>query len=132
MTAGGEVTYPAILGFTHYWGKSRKGKWVVKRKTQGKRLAKAVKTVAMWCRRYRHESIYVQWKALNRKLLGHYAYYGITPDSKSLNVFYERVKGIWFKWLNRRSRTAHLNWNIFNRLLSRYPLERPRIVHSFL
>jgi hypothetical protein len=64
-----------FLGFTHYWGKSRKGNWVVKRKTQGKRLAKAVKTVAMWCRRYRHESINVQWKALNRKLLGHYAYY---------------------------------------------------------
>jgi RNA-directed DNA polymerase len=129
---GGKPEVIEFLGFTHYWGKSRKGNWVVKRKTQGKRLAKAVKAVAQWCRKNRHDSIKAQWTALNRKLLGHYAYYGITPNSRSLNVFYERVKRTWFKWLNRRSRTAHLNWTIFNRLLSRYPLERPRIVHSYL
>ena len=129
---GGVPDVIDFLGFTHYWGKSRRGNWVVKRKTQGKRLARAVKAVGQWCRKYRHQSIKVQWITLNRKLLGHYAYYGITPNSRSLNVFYERVKRIWFKWLNRRSRTAHLNWAIFNRLLIRYPLERPRIVHSYL
>ena len=69
---------------------------------------------------------------LNSKLRGHYSYYGITPNFSSLRLFWEQVKRIWMKWLNRRSRNPHLNWHKFNLLLKRYPLERPRIYHSFV
>lgn len=121
-----------FLGFTHYWGKSRRGNWVVKRKTQKDRLARAIKTVAVWCKRHRHLPVCDQQQALNAKLRGHYAYYGITPNSRSLQAFWEQVKRVWFKWLNRRSRTRYMSWGTFNLLLKRYPLERPRIYHSYV
>ena len=129
---GGKPEPVNFLGFTHYWGKSRRGNWVVKRKTQKERLARAVTTVAEWCKRHRHDPIGEQQQALNAKLRGHYAYYGITPNSRSLQAFWEQVKRVWYKWLNRRSRTRHLKWNTFNLLLKRYPLERPRIYHSYV
>ena len=129
---GGTPEPVNFLGFTHYWGKSRRGNWVVKRKTQKERLARAVKAVAVWCKRHRHDPVSEQQQALNAKLRGHYAYYGITPNSRSLQAFWEQVKRVWFKWLNRRSRTRHLNWGTFNLLLKRYPLERPRIYHSYV
>jgi len=129
---GGKAEPLNFLGFTHFWGKSRKGNWVVKRKTQSTRLARSVAAVSQWCKDHRHNKLRDQQRVLNQKLRGHYAYYGITPNSRSLNTFYERVKRLWFKWLNRRSRTAHLNWTKFNLLLERYPLERPRIYHSFI
>lgn len=120
-----------FLGFTHYWGKSRKGNWVVKRKTEKKRLSRALHSISQWCKRYRHLPVWEQQVKLNEKLRGHYNYYGITPNSKSLQLFWENVKRIWFKWLNRRSRTRHLDWQKFNALLRRYPLEVPRIYHSY-
>jgi len=61
-----------LLGFTHYWAKSRKGHWVVKQKTAAARLRRGLKRIADWCRLHRHEPVRDQWKALKRKLLGHY------------------------------------------------------------
>ena len=121
-----------FLGFAHYWGRSRKGYWVVKRKTQKERLTRALKKITQWCKTHRHDPLREQQRMLNSKLRGHYSYYGITPNSRSIALFWEEVKRIWLKWLNRRSRTPHLNWDTFNLLLKRYPLERPRIYHSFI
>jgi len=121
-----------FLGFAHYWGRSRKGYWVVKRKTQKERLTRALKKITQWCKKHRHDPLREQQRMLNSKLRGHYSYYGITPNSRSIALFWEEVKRIWLKWLNRRSRTPHLNWATFNLLLKRYPLEKPRIYHSFI
>ncbi len=121
-----------FLGFTHYWGKSQKGNWVVKRKTQKERFTRAVAQIAVWCKAHRHDPLPYQQQMLNSKLRGHYNYYGITPNSRSITNFWEQVKRIWMKWLNRRSRTPHLNWIKFNLLLKRYPLEKPRIYHSYI
>lgn len=65
-----------LLGFTHYWGQSRRGTWVVKRKTASKRLTRAVQTISRWCRANRHEPISTQQAKLSEKIRGHYAYYG--------------------------------------------------------
>lgn len=121
-----------FLGFTHYWGRSRKGNWVVKRKTAKKKLRAAVRRVYEWCRKYRHDPVKEQWLALRRKLLGHYGFYGITHNFRSLNRFYEEVKRSWRKWLNRRNRDKDMPWERFNRLLEHYPLPKPRIAHSFV
>jgi len=120
-----------FLGFTHYWEKSRKGNWVMKRKTAKKKLKESIGRVYEWCKRHRHDPMEDQWKALCRKLLGHYGFYGVTFNSKSLAMFYEQAKRSWRKWLNRRSRKNDMPWDRFNRLLDRYPLPRPRIVHKF-
>ena len=121
-----------LLGFTHYWGKSRKGNWVVQRKTAQKKLKTAVRKVYEWCKVHRHDPVKEQWRALCRKVQGHYGFYGITSNMRGLNRYYEQVKRAWRKWLNRRSRNRDMPWNRFNRLLDRYPLPRPRIVHSYV
>ena len=120
-----------FLGFTHYWGKSRKKKWVVKRKTAKKKLKQAVRRVYEWCKRNRHKSVEEQWRTLSRKLHGHYGYYGITFNMRGVISFYEEAKRSWRKWLNRRSRDKDMPWERFNRLLKRYPLPTPRIVHQY-
>ncbi len=84
-----------LLGFTHYWAKSRKGYWVVKQKTAADRLRRALKRIADWCRRYRHEPVRDQWTALKRKLLGHFRYFGITGNYPALHNFSVRVIGAW-------------------------------------
>ena len=93
-----------LLGFTHYWGRSRKGSWVVKRKTAPTRFTRALRAIGQWCRRHRHQPICEQHPTLRQKLRGHYAYYGITGNSIALARFREEVKRIWRKWLCRRKR----------------------------
>lgn len=128
---GSEAEVFDFLGFTHYWGKSRKGKWVVKRKTAKKKLKQAVRRVYIWCKRNRHKPVKEQWQTLSRKLHGHYGYYGITFNMRGVKSFYEQAKRSWCKWLNRRSRSKDMPWERFNRLLKRYPLPAPRIVHQY-
>jgi group II intron reverse transcriptase/maturase len=120
-----------FLGFTHFWGKSRKGNRVVKRKTSGKKLRKAIKRVYLWCRKNRHMPVKEQWAVLCRKLHGHYGYYGITGNIRSLKGYSRQTKRAWQKWLNRRSRQKDMPWDRFNRLLERYPLPSPKIVHQY-
>jgi RNA-directed DNA polymerase len=116
-----------LLGFTHYWAKSRKGYWVVKQKTAADRLRRALKRIADWCRRHRHEPVRDQWTALKRKLLGHFGYFGITGNYQALHNFSVRVIGAWRKWLSRRSQRAWISVEKMRRLLERYPLPQPRI-----
>jgi RNA-directed DNA polymerase len=119
-----------FLGFTHYWGRSRKGSWVVKRKTEKSRFSRALKAVSEWCKRNRHVPVKEQHKVLRRKLLGHYSYYGITGNARSLGNFRYQVWRVWRKWLNRRSRGNHMSWEKFYLLRGRYPLPPVRVVHS--
>jgi RNA-directed DNA polymerase len=62
-----------FLGFTHFWARSRKGSWILKRKTTASRFTRAVRTIAQWCRFHRHDPVSEQHAALCRKLRGHYA-----------------------------------------------------------
>ena len=118
-----------FLGFTHYWGKSRTGRWTIKRKTGKDRFTRALKRISKWCRRNRHLPVRIQQAGLARKLLGHNQYYGITGNFQALWRFCEAVHKTWRKWLNRRSQRAGMHWDRFQRLLSFYPLPRPRLAH---
>lgn len=119
-----------FLGFKHYWGKSLKGVPVIKRRTEKSRFARALKKITEWCRENRHEAVREQHKALNRKLRGHYAYYGITGNSIMVTRFHRQVVRLWRKWLIRRSRGKFISWEKFKELLKVYPLVPARIVHS--
>jgi RNA-directed DNA polymerase len=81
-----------FLGFTHFWGRSRRGNWVVQRKTCGKKLGQAVRRIHQWCKRNRHLPVKEQWRKLCRKVQGHYGYYGITFNARGIKCFYEQVK----------------------------------------
>ncbi len=117
-----------LLGFTHYWGKSRQGNWVVKRKTSSSRFTRAITKVAQWCRLNRHLPVSEQQLKLRQKLHGHYAYFGIRGNYAAIARFKFEVHRRWHKWLNRRNRQRELTWDKFNALLKRYPLPAARIV----
>jgi RNA-directed DNA polymerase len=121
-----------FLGFTHYWARSHKGNWVVIRKTAAKRLRRALGRFDDWCREHRHDPLPAQREMLGKMLNGHYQYYGITGNFRSLQRLYRMVQRVWHKWLSRRSRKAPKNWDWMNALLARLPLPRPRIVHSWV
>ena len=120
-----------FLGFTHYWTKSRKGKWLVGRKTDSKRLSRAITAVSAWCKANRRQPIREQWETLKAKITGHYAYYGISLNYWGIAEFYDQVKAVWQKWLNRRGRRGCRNWNSFKDYLTDWPLPKPRIMHSY-
>jgi group II intron reverse transcriptase/maturase len=121
-----------MLGFTHYWGKSRHGDYpVVKQRTAKDRLNRVLKALASWCREHRHDAVREQQKALNKKLEGHFRYYGVTNNFDALEQVWRRTRQIWRKWLNRRSQQSSMTWPKMLRLLERLPLVRPRIYHSY-
>jgi RNA-directed DNA polymerase len=119
-----------FLGFTHYWGKSRLGKWVVKRKTARSRFSRGLKRIGEWCRDNRHKPVAEQHGILRSKLQGHYAYYGITGNGPWLQRFRNQALRIWCKWLNRRSWAGSMPWDRFHRLLNRYVFPPARVIHS--
>jgi group II intron reverse transcriptase/maturase len=121
-----------LLGFTHFWSRSRRGNWIVKRRTASTRFARAVKRVTDWCKRHRHMKIREQHRALTQKLQGHYAYYGITGNSYALSAFQREVTRAWQRWLNRRSQRRTMPWKRFLCLLARLPFPPARCVHSVL
>jgi len=118
-----------FLGFTLYWGRSRKGDWVIRRKTAKDRLSRALRVIEAWCRRHRHTPVRWQHAQLSNKLRGHYAYYGMTGNGRSMASFRHHVESIWRKWLRRRS-NAKLPWAQFSAFLQRDPLPPVRVVHS--
>ena len=120
-----------FLGFTHVWGRSRKGTAVVRRQTAKTRLARAIKAIDQQCRVMRHWPLREQHKRLCQMLKGHYAYFGITGNSKRLGNLHERVRRSWQKWLSRRSNNSPVTGAAFERVLESLPLPRPRIIHRY-
>ena len=119
-----------LLGFTHYWARSRRGYWVVKRKTSQSRFSRSLHAINQWCKTHRHQKVREQHQTLVKKLRGHYEYYGITGNTNALRCFHYEVKRIWKKWLSRRSQRSYIDWPRFTEMLERYPLPHPRAVHS--
>lgn len=119
-----------LLGFTHYWSRSRSGQRVVKRKTMSSRITRSVQAIDSWCQAHRHDRLDVQHAALCQKVRGHDAYYGITGNGESLKKFRYLVHRVWRRWLSRRHRKRKLDWDKFNRILDMFPLPPLRVIHS--
>jgi len=117
-----------FLGFEFRWGKDRKGKPHVDKRTARKSLRKSQKRLSLWCKENRHRKIPELFKALNVKLRGYYIYFGVYGNLSSLNAFYlYAVRALW-KFLNRRSQSKSYNWLGFNQLIKLFNIAKPRIV----
>jgi len=97
-------------------------------KTRRARLARAIQRVYAWCRENRHLPVRQQHAKLVRRVQGHINYFGVNGNIQSLERFVHQVKRGWYKWLNRRSQRARLNWERFENLLQDLPLPTARIV----
>ena len=118
----------AFLGFTHYCGRTRDGRFVVKRQTQSKRLTRKLQELRQEARERRHTPIADQHTWLSQVLRGHSASYGLPSHFRLLMAFYEQLRDLWYRALRRRSQRG-LTWDRFNALLERFPLPSPRITH---
>jgi RNA-directed DNA polymerase len=117
-----------FLGFTHYICKSRQGKLMLSRKTSKTRFSRKLKEINEYLRFNRNRKKLPElWKIINSKLIVHYRYYGISGNSRSIGNYYDKVKIIVFKWLNRRSQRQSFNWQNYNKYLRSFALPKPRI-----
>jgi len=120
-----------FLGFEFRWGRGRRGKPAIKRRTARKKYRASLASFQAWCRehcRMRKEKFF---SALNAKLRGYYNYYGIRGNYESLDDFYFQVTRMLYRQLNRRSQRRSYNWKGFAELIKVFKLQRPRICHSF-
>jgi group II intron reverse transcriptase/maturase len=120
-----------FLGFTHVWGRSKQGKNVVRQTTAKSRFARALASVSDWCRHNLHLAIGEQHLHLGRVMRGHFAYYGISGNSRRLRWYAHQVERIWKKWLSRRGQPGKFRWARLRELLTRHPLPSTKIVHRY-
>jgi group II intron reverse transcriptase/maturase len=118
----------AFLGFTHYCARSRDGRFVCKRRTQGSRMSSKLQNLRVEARSRMHAPVPEQHRWLCSVLRGHDAYYGLPSNHHALVSFHDEVRRIWFRALSRRSQRS-LTWADFNALTVRLPLPEPRITH---
>ena len=123
----------AFLGFTHYCGWTRDGRFIVKKKkTQGQRLTRKLKALRQDAVRRMHAPLAEQHRWYASVLRGHYGYFGVPHNIRALNAFHQETRRIWFRSLRRRSQKARrLTWDRFKALLERFPLPQPRITHPW-
>lgn len=122
----------AFLGFIHYCGLTRDGRFIVKHKTEGKRLTRKLKALREGAWRHMHRSLATQHKWLAAVLRGHYGYYGRPHNYPALNGFYQQTRRIWFRCLRRRSqKSRRMSWLEFEILTARFTLPVPHITRTW-
>jgi RNA-directed DNA polymerase len=119
-----------FLGLTHYWTTSRRGFWVIKRRTARKRLCRPKQSLWQWCRTKRHAPLKDQYQRLCQKLRGHFQYFGLRGNMRMREEVRRYAEKAWQYWLSRRSSKSPICWGKFQKLLPTYVLPTPRIVHN--
>ena len=118
------------LGLTHDWTRSRRGDWVIKRRTAKKRLRRTKKSLGQWCRHNRHTPLQYQYQQLCQKFRGHFQYDGIRGNFRLREEVRSAADKAWRYWLSRRSSTSAIGWEQFHKLLETYVLPTPKIIRA--
>lgn len=120
-----------FLGFTFFWGRTRKGKPIPKVETHGKRMRSKLKNVNEWARdirnKYRLSHI---WKLFCSKLEGHIRYFGVSFNIERVETFVHKALCTLLKWLNRRSQRRSFGWEKFELFMKEHPLPKVIVHHS--
>lgn len=116
-----------FLGFTHINGKTRKGKYLVKHLTSKKKMKAKRQDFKMWMKENMHKPIIEIMETIKRKLIGHYNYYGINNNSKSICNYYLYVKWTTYRILNRRHQKRSISYELFNRIWNGLHMPTPQI-----
>lgn len=119
----------SFLGFTHYVGRSRRGRFVVGRKTDAKRMRKKLKQFGQRLRSLRVQGGMAMVVYASRHLRGHIQYYGVSGNSRGMASYVYHATHLLHKWLNRRSQRRSLNWRRFGQSI-RPLLPKARIRHN--
>ena len=114
-----------FLGFTHYCGRARSGRFKLKRKTSGKKFRLKLTEMRLWFHHQLSTPIGETWQVLNAKLRGHYQYYGVNDNWPLLMAFRSKVRRMAKRHLSRRSQNSYVNWDDFRQLEELHPLASP-------
>lgn len=120
-----------FLGFTHYCTRNQQGGFMVGRKTEKSRVKRTIHHLQATMRQIRHDRLEAQVAVINQLLQGHYAYFGLAGNLRSLQQIYRVVTRYWRRMLSRRSQKSTVTWTTFHRILARFPLRRPQLHISY-
>lgn len=118
-----------FLGFTHFVSRSRKGRFVVGRKTEGKRFRAKLKALNVRLSQLRLQGGRAMMEHVKQHVQGHIHYYGVSGNIRSVTSYVYYASRLLFKWLNRRSQRRSVTWDQFRVVLKVF-LPRARIVHT--
>ena len=118
----------AFLGFEFYWDMDRQGERRLMKRTARKKLGRALKEFSDWVKTHRHLPTKELFRQVAWKLRGHFNYFGLPGNSRSIQEFHGQALSILLKWLQRRNRRHRLNGWRFFRLVDLLGLPQPRIV----
>lgn len=116
-----------FLGFTFINGETLTEKYRIIYRTSKKKLKAKKQAVKEWLRQNIHGKPSDTIELLNKKLIGHYAYYGISGNYQSLLNFYRFIVSAFYKALTRRSQRAYLSWKRYQSLLRKHPIVQPKL-----
>lgn len=115
-----------FLGFMHYCGLSRNGKFKLKRRTSAKKFGVKVRELKDWFRSQLTTPIRQVWPTLVRKLQGHFQYYNVNDNWPMLMKYREVARRLGLRWMRRRSqKNRGLSWEDYSRYLEQHPLPNP-------
>jgi RNA-directed DNA polymerase len=117
-----------FLGFETYWTYDERGQVRVMQRTARDRLQRACRRIKEWIKQNRHLKGMKFIIALNRRLRGHYNYYSVVGNLRSLVRFYKWAIGCAFKWLNRRGgKRKSFTWKVFLKAIERLGIAKPQL-----
>lgn len=115
-----------FLGFMHYNGKTRNGKYTVGHKMSKKKRKLKQQTITKWIKEHRAFKFIEIIKLLNKKLIGLYAYYGINGMLSELyKIYYHTLYALRSSIFRRSQR--RLSVKVFNKILKRVSIAEPKI-----
>jgi len=119
-----------FLGFTFICGKSRQGKFLVKRKSRRDRVKAKLKEIKETLRRNMHKPISEQGKWLRQVMTGYFAYHAVPTNSRAIAAFHHHVTDLWRRTLKRRGQKDRTTWADMTKMIEAW-LPRPHILHPW-
>jgi RNA-directed DNA polymerase len=119
-----------FLGFTFICGKTRAGKFQIKRKTRADRMRAKLQEIKQELRRRMHWPIPEQGKWLRRVVRGYFNYHAVPTNGRLLKVFLHHVTDLWRRTLRRRSQKDRITWTRMTQLVNDW-LPKPKILHPW-
>src|ERR1700726_3897942 len=119
-----------FLGFTFICGKSRRGHFLLKRKSRRDRMRAKLRAIKQELRQRMHQPIPRQGKWLKQVVAGYFRYHAVPTNSRALATFRDEVAKRWWRLLNRRSQKGNLTWARITKLVNDW-LPQPRILHPW-
>jgi len=119
-----------FLGFVFICGRSRKGKFQLKRKTRRDRMRVKLRGIKEELRERMHQPVPEQGRWLAQVIRGFFAYHAVPTNFPALGAFRHHIKRLWLHSLRRRSQKDKCTWERIKRLANDF-LPQPRILHPW-